>query len=107
MRGDAIERAFGGAAIAFGDGARGFAHAFAHCVVLDELDPDFAEAWARGDLDSGVRVEKLVGHFAEIFHGRAEDWRAGEPGRLENVVAAGGNERAADESGVGERIEAG
>jgi hypothetical protein len=39
---DAIERAFGGAAIALGDFARGCAQAFAHRVVLDKLDPDFA-----------------------------------------------------------------
>ena len=104
--GDAIERAFGGAAIAFGDFPRGFAHAFAHCVVLDQLDPDFAEALACGDLNSCVRVEKLLGHLVKIFHGRAEDWRAREPGRLQNIVAARGNERAADEGSVGKRVQA-
>ena len=66
--GDAVERAFGGAAIAFGKFARGDAHAVARGVVFDELNPDFAQTWPGRDLHSGVRVEKLVGHLFEIFH---------------------------------------
>src|SRR5271167_2902555 len=66
--GDAVERTAGGAAIALGDFAGGCAHAFAHGVVIDELNPDFAETWPGRDLHSGVRVEELVGYLFEIFH---------------------------------------
>src|ERR1700691_296769 len=105
--GDVIERAFGGAAIALGNFAGCSAHAFAHRVVFDQLNPDFAETWACRHLNARVHVEKLVGHLFEIFHEGAENWRTREPGRFENIVSAGGNERAAHEGGVRKGIEAG
>src|SRR5580693_2910447 len=82
--GDVIERAFGGAAIALGNFAGCCAHAFAHRVVFDQLNPHFAETGACRDLHTGVRVEELIGHLFEIFHGGAENWGTREPGGFEN-----------------------
>ncbi len=70
-------------------------------------DPGVSEGRAVANLNARALRGVLCGHIAEIFHVRAEDGRPGEPAGFQNIVAAGGDEGAADESDVGNGVEAG
>src|ERR1700757_2380562 len=104
---DSGEGAVQGAATAFDELASGAAHALHFFGVFEEMNHFDAGVFRAFDLDGGFGFDEAGGHGGESFHGGAEDRDFAEGGGFEDVVAAGVDERAADEDAVGEAVERG
>ena len=71
---------------------------------MNQVDPHFSELRGARNLDSGTGARESCSHVAKIFHRRSENGWFGKPRRLKNIMPAGGDERAANENGVGKKI---
>src|SRR4029077_12240026 len=103
--GDFGQGAIESTAAGFDQLPRGVAHALHFLLILEEVDPLNACVFGIIDLDGGASFEESRGNRSEIRHGIAEDRDFAERGRLQNIVSAGRNERAADEHAIGDMIQ--
>src|SRR5205823_680134 len=86
---------FGGSGLAFDQPLCRLAHPAPAVGVVEKLQADPSELLPVADLNCGARFQEQTGDVAEVLHVRPErNGLAGEC-RLEQVVAAGGNEAAA------------
>src|SRR3989454_1993627 len=90
----------GGSGLAFDQPLCRLAHPAPAVGVVEELQADPSELLPVADLNCGPRLEEQTGDVAEVLHVRPEHNGFARECRLEQVVAAGGNEAAADKHDV-------
>ena len=83
------------------------AHALHFFWVLQKMNHFDAGILGAFHLDGGAGFDEAGGHGGEIFHRRPEDGNFAEGGGLQNIVAAGIDEGAANEDAVREAVERG
>jgi len=103
--GDDGERALPRAAIGFDQRPRRRAEAGAPHRIREEIDQHGLEPGRRVHLDGAAILEERAGDLGEVVHVRAEDDRLAEHRGLEDVVAAGVGQAAADEHQRGNLVQ--